>query len=65
VNDHLALAEASQALREAGLESVAEAPLDGLGDTRMRSKSFARSGMAACTCGGRRSIAPASGRGSI
>jgi len=32
-NDHLALAEASQALREAGLESVAEAPLDGLGDT--------------------------------
>lgn len=32
-NDHLALAEASQALHEAGLESVAEAPLDGLGDT--------------------------------
>lgn len=32
-DDHLALAEASQALREAGLESVAEAPLDGLGDT--------------------------------
>jgi aminodeoxyfutalosine synthase len=32
-NDHLALADASQALREAGLESVAEAPLDGLGDT--------------------------------
>jgi len=32
-NDHLALAEGSQALREAGLESVAEAPMDGLGDT--------------------------------
>jgi aminodeoxyfutalosine synthase len=32
-NDHLALAEAAQALKHAGLESVAEAPLDGLGDT--------------------------------
>ena len=32
-NDHLALAEAAQALREAGLESIAEAPMDGLGDT--------------------------------
>ena len=32
-NDHLALADASQALRAAGLESVAEAPLDALGDT--------------------------------
>jgi aminodeoxyfutalosine synthase len=32
-NDHLALADASQALQKAGLESVAEAPMDGLGDT--------------------------------
>ena len=32
-NDHLALADAAKALRDAGLESVAEAPLDGLGDT--------------------------------
>ena len=32
-NDHLALAEASRALADAGLESVAEAPLDGIGDT--------------------------------
>ena len=32
-NDHLVLAEASQSLRAAGLEAVAEAPLDGLGDT--------------------------------
>jgi len=32
-NDHLALAEASRALAAAGLESVAEAPLDGIGDT--------------------------------
>ena len=32
-NDHLALAEAARLLHEAGLESVAEAPLDGIGDT--------------------------------
>jgi aminodeoxyfutalosine synthase len=32
-NDHLALADGSEALHKAGLESVAEAPLDGLGDT--------------------------------
>lgn len=32
-SDHLALAELARALREAGLEAVAEAPLDGLGDT--------------------------------
>ena len=32
-NDHLALADASRSLANAGLESVAEAPLDGIGDT--------------------------------